>query len=349
MITISLCMIVKNEEKVLARCLSSIAHIMDEIIIIDTGSCDNTKEIARQFTNQVYDFSWTGNFSDARNFSFSKASMDYIYCADADEVLDEPNMKKLQLLKQELLPEIDIVQMFYCNQLSFNTIYNFDREYRPKLYKRLRSFVWEGEIHEAVRLEPVIYDSDIEIIHMPTSEHASRDLRAFETLEKKGVRLNKRLHNIYAKELFISGNNEDFIRALPTFLHTLADTTRSTDELQEAFCVAARACRLKNDISSFFKYALKNVAGNGCSEICCELGEYYQSIEDYEEAIIWYYNAAYETESILNIHSSGDIPLFAIADCYEKLGLTEEAGSYRKEAENRKLPENITIPPQSHK
>ena len=84
MITISLCMIVKNEEKVLARCLDSIYDLMDEIIIVDTGSTDQTREIAKKYTDKIYDFTWTGSFADARNFSFSKAECEYIYTADAD-------------------------------------------------------------------------------------------------------------------------------------------------------------------------------------------------------------------------------------------------------------------------
>ena len=75
MATISLCMIVKNEEQVLARCLDSVADLMDEIIIVDTGSTDRTKEIAARYTDQIYDFAWIGDFSAARNFSFSKATM----------------------------------------------------------------------------------------------------------------------------------------------------------------------------------------------------------------------------------------------------------------------------------
>ena len=63
MITISLCMIVKNEEKVLARCLDSIADLMDEIIIVDTGSSDNTKEIAKKYTDKIYDFAWIDDLS----------------------------------------------------------------------------------------------------------------------------------------------------------------------------------------------------------------------------------------------------------------------------------------------
>ena len=74
MITISLCMIVKNEEKVLARCLDSLEGLMDEIIIVDTGSTDRTKEIAAGYTDKIYDFEWVDDFSAARNFSFSKAT-----------------------------------------------------------------------------------------------------------------------------------------------------------------------------------------------------------------------------------------------------------------------------------
>ena len=118
MIKISLCMIVKNEERVLDRCLDSLRGLMDEIIIVDTGSTDATKEIAAKYTDQIYDFTWNDDFAAARNFSFSKANMDYIYVADADEVLDEKNREEFAKLKQVLLPEIDIVQMYYCNQLQ---------------------------------------------------------------------------------------------------------------------------------------------------------------------------------------------------------------------------------------
>ena len=91
MISISLCMIVKNEAEILARCLDSLVGLMDEIIIVDTGSTDDTKEIARQYTDLVYDFSWCDDFAAARNFSFSKATKEYIYAPDAHEVLSETN------------------------------------------------------------------------------------------------------------------------------------------------------------------------------------------------------------------------------------------------------------------
>ena len=79
MISISMCMIVKNEQDILARCLDSYAGTYDELIIVDTGSTDNTKEIAAHYTDKIYDFEWINDFSAARNFAFSKAGCDYIF------------------------------------------------------------------------------------------------------------------------------------------------------------------------------------------------------------------------------------------------------------------------------
>ena len=100
MATISVCMIVKNEENRLAGCLDSLTCIADEIIIVDTGSMDDTKEIAAKYTDKIYDFKWIDDFAAARNFAFSKASCDYIYSADADELIDEANQFRFQQLKE---------------------------------------------------------------------------------------------------------------------------------------------------------------------------------------------------------------------------------------------------------
>lgn len=333
MITVSLCMIVKNEERILQRCLDSLAGLMDEIIIVDTGSTDATKQIAAKYTNQVYDFVWVNDFSAARNFAFSKARMEYIYSADADEVLDEKNRAAFWQLKQTLLPEIEIVQMYYANQLSHGTIYNYDRELRPKLFKRNRTFQWQGAIHEQIGITPVIYDSEIEICHLPQNSHKDRDLAAFARLVAAGEPLDKRLHNIYAKELFISGEDKDFLAAREFFQASCLDSSRGDDELKEAACVAARAARITGDTEDFFKYAMKVIASDGCAEICCELGEFYRQKKDYDEAVVWYYNAAYETESILQIRSGSDIPLQGLADCYRALGNEEQAAEYEKLAQ----------------
>ena len=95
---LSLCMIVKDEEDCLARCLLSATPVVDEIVIVDTGSTDRTKEVAKAFGAKVYDFEWTDDFSEARNLSLSKATSEWILVLDADETispLDYDHLNKI--------------------------------------------------------------------------------------------------------------------------------------------------------------------------------------------------------------------------------------------------------------
>lgn len=329
MITISACMIVKNEEKFLERCLSCLTGIVDEIIIVDTGSVDKTKEIARRFTDKVYDYSWENDFAKARNFSFSKATKDYIYVADADEVIDVENQNKFRLLKAALIPDIEIVQMWYGNQLEFGTTYNYDREYRPKLYKRVRTFQWEDQIHESVRVDPVIYDSDILIEHRPEESHGDRDFATFIKLIARGEEISDKLHTMYAKELFIVGKDSDFIEALPFFENSIKMGGRGTDAVMEAICVLSKAYRLQRNLEGLFCVCVKGAANQPPSELCYEIGEYFFEKGELLEAILWYENAAYETSSILNIKYQNEYPLVRLEKCYLELNQVEEAQKVR--------------------
>lgn len=322
--TISLCMIVKNEESVLARCLDSIADLVDEIIIVDTGSTDGTKDIAYQYTSRVYDFKWNSDFSAARNFSFSKATMDYIYTADADETLDAENHEKFERLKSVLLPEIEIVQMKYVTQSEFDTVLNSQMELRPKLFKRLRTFTWIDPIHETVRLAPVIFDSDIEILHMPQSLHSKRDFSIFIKSFEHDGRLSPKIRTMYAKELLKTGDTKDFADAKLVFSRIL-ENEMDEEACKEASCVLARVYRLEDNKNEFFKLTMKDMLTTPCSEICYELGTYFLAQRDYAEAVLWFYNAAYETSSILDIHTNGDLPLLGLVECYELLLADENA------------------------
>lgn len=333
MVTVSLCMIVKNEEDKLERCLQSLKGLVDEMIVVDTGSTDRTKEIAKKFGARVEDFKWTGDFSDARNFSFSLANCDYIYTADADEELDEENRQRFLKLKEDIQDlDIDIVQMYYCNQLEFNTVYNYDRELRPKLFKRVRHFVWEDPIHEQVKLDPVICNCDVEIIHKPSENHGKRDLEAFRRTVDEGRYISDRLLDMYARELFMAGKDDDFIKAGPFFLDATLDCNRGLDEIKKASCVLAHLAVIRDDAESLLRFSLKDATTDMSSEMCCELGDYYFGKKDYDEAIVWYYNAAYECGSILDIKRSREIPRLALAKCYRALGNEELAKDYEKEA-----------------
>ena len=254
--------------------------------------------------------------------------MDYIYVADADEIIDEENRRRFKLLKQALLPEVEIVQMKYCNQLEHGSVYNFDTEYRGKLYKRLRRFQWIDPIHETINVEPVVFDSEVEIIHKPLEKHDRRDFATFAAILQRGERLSKKLLDMYAKELFIAGRQEDFFQA-EEFFRTALKEERSLEEYKAADCILAKICFLREDWEGFFTACLKEVADNPPAEICTLLGEYYRHKENWEEAVMWYLNAIHEQECILNIQYAQKIPIEGIIECYEKLGMGLEAGEYK--------------------
>ncbi len=346
MITISICMIVKNEAETLARCLDSLKGIGDEIIVVDTGSTDETKKIAAKYTDKIYDFKWIDDFSAARNFCFSKAGMDYIYTADADEILDEDNYHRFMDLKKAMIDDVEIVQMKYINDAADNSVQNSVAEYRPKLFKRLRTFTWIDPVHETVRLNPVVFDSDISILHCPVGIHNTRDFGIFNRQIRRGIPLSSRIRNMYARELLKGGSAEDFNKVTEYFEGVYNSEETNDDAKKEAACVLARTYRLNGDMVNFFKYALKDMLTTPCSEICYDIGEVYYETGDYLEAAIWYYNAVYETGSILDIHTSGDMSLYRLADCYEKLSendkiYTEMYKQYKELADNWKIPEEL--------
>jgi hypothetical protein len=306
-------MIVKNEEATLKKCLDSLKDVMDEIIIVDTGSTDRTKELAYSYTDKVYDFTWCDDFSAARNFAFSKAEGDYIYSADADEFLDDENRKKLELLKDALLPEVEIVQFIYVTKAKNHPTENFERDLRPKLFKRLREFTWIEPIHETVNLNPVVYDSDIEIIHMPNKSHAGRDLKLFEkTIAQKGI-MSDRLNKMYIRELYKAGEAVNLENAIG-YLESLLIRKSGSDECRQIVAVLMRAYRLKNDAVALLKLCLRPEAAVANAEMCMELGHFFMDNGDFVEASQWFYQAAFEAASEIDVNSSGE----SAKEWYEK-------------------------------
>jgi tetratricopeptide (TPR) repeat protein len=103
---VSFCLIVKNEETSLPACLDSVAGLVDETIVVDTGSTDGTKELARRRGARVFDFPWIDNFAAARNESLRHATGDWIFWMDADEWIDEENRGRMRALFAGLQPEM---------------------------------------------------------------------------------------------------------------------------------------------------------------------------------------------------------------------------------------------------
>jgi len=144
---LSVCMIVKNEEKVLRRCLESIIGIADEIIIADTGSNDRTREISFEFTENVFDYKWEDDFSKARNFAASKASGEWILVIDADEYLDRESFMVFKNDFKANPPKENILAVQIINFVGDNgkdTLLN----YHERLYKNDGTISYYRSIHE---------------------------------------------------------------------------------------------------------------------------------------------------------------------------------------------------------
>ena len=195
-------MIVKNESAVLERCLDSVKGVFDEIIIADTGSDDNTKEIAGKYTDKIVDFKWCDDFSKARNFSFSFATCDYIMWLDADDVLEENSLSELIMLKGNIDPETEAVMMKYI--LEDGSFF-----YRERLIKKTNTIKWHGFVHEILApLKNIIY-SEISILHKPLStkhKDPERNLKLYEKHLTKGIKLNSRDMYYYGAELYFTNN-----------------------------------------------------------------------------------------------------------------------------------------------
>ena len=164
MITLSLCMIVRDEEDVLGRCLDSVKDAVDEIIIIDTGSEDRTKETALKYTQNVYDFPWRDDFSAARNFALEHGTMDYLMWMDADDVLPAESRRKLIRLKETLGVDVDMVMMPYAAAFepSGKTAFSY---YRERIVKNRRGFRFFGRVHEVIPPSGRICYEEIPVEH----------------------------------------------------------------------------------------------------------------------------------------------------------------------------------------
>jgi len=145
MIAVSVCIIVKNEELNISECLKRLAKQPFELIVVDTGSTDRTKELARLYTDKVFDFPWCDDFSAARNFSISKASHDWILVVDCDEFLEEIDLEGTYTLMSEYPDAIgQITRHSLCHTSTGETVMtdSVERLFRRTLYK------YEGSIHE---------------------------------------------------------------------------------------------------------------------------------------------------------------------------------------------------------
>lgn len=199
MVTISLCMITKNEETCLERALCSIQEVVDEIIIVDTGSTDKTKEIAAQFTNKIIDFPWADNFSSARNESIRHATGDWVLVLDADETIALGDHKLLLELVKDDADAFLMTQRTYTNITTFFNFVSSSTDPYPesknfsgwivtkiiRLFRNRKGYAFSGRVHESVLPSIQSKNGTIKEVNLPIHHHSFEKGNPFLENKKK--------------------------------------------------------------------------------------------------------------------------------------------------------------------
>lgn len=331
MITISLCMIVKNEEDCLSRCLDSVGSLADEIIIIDTGSTDATKAIAEKYTGSVYDFTWVEDFSAARNFAFSKATKEYLLWLDADDILLPEDAALFAQLKETLTPDTDMVYMKY--NTGFDAQGNVTFSYfRERLLRKESGFYFEGAVHEAISPRGKVEYSQTAVTHRKI--HASdskRNLRIYQHLLENGGTLSPRDRFYYARELFYHGSYQEACEQLALLL----DDPNGWVENKIEGCRLLATCQKRlGEPEKALQSLLRSLSFDSPrAELCCDIGNHWFELGRYSQAIFWYETALSckrndSSGGFVEPDCYGYIPALQLCVCHYKLGNLAQARRY---------------------
>jgi len=331
---ISLCMIVKNEEDTLERCLSSVSDIMDEVIIVDTGSTDKTKDIARKFSEHVLDFEWIDDFAAARNFAFSHASMDYIMWLDADDVLLSEDRQKLLQLKQSLDPLVDAVSMeYHCDFDDHGNVTLKVR--RTRIVKRMKNFQWHGAVHEDLSIDGNLFDSDIVVTHKRVRKTTDRNLNIYEKRLSQGKPFTAQDIFHFARELH---QHKMYEKAIVFYLKFLEDENNSVEN-KIFVCNRLADCYYQlGDKEKELAYTFKSFEyDTPRSEACCRLGYHFLQKNAFKQAVYWYKQAIgtpipESSWAIVNEASRTWLPHMQLGLCYYRLGMYDLSYQYNKTA-----------------
>jgi len=334
-IKISLCMIVRDEEEVLARCLDSVRDLVDEIVIVDTGSKDATKDIAARYTDRIYDKEWTDHFADARNYSFSLATMDYVMWLDADDYFKEKDRQKLKELKRGLDPEVDSVVMEY--HLAFDAYGNpLAMSRRNRIVKRSKQFRWHNPVHEYLLVEGNYFLTDIAVSHGRVHENVGRNLRILERVAEKEGELSGRDVFYYANEL---ADAERFAEAAEQYRRFLDQPVEYFEDNLTA-CARLSACYHQLGLFDLKLTALLQALAYETprADFCCSIAQCFYEKDQFEKAIYWFKLALSQERppdnhfGVLNLICWTWLPHFQLCICYGMTGELELAYEQNEKA-----------------
>lgn len=247
---LSVCIITKNEEKNITRCLQCLKPYAFEIVVVDTGSTDRTKEIALQYTDKVYDFAWCNDFAGARNFAIGKATKPYIMIIDSDEFLEPVDVGYLfRMIKQH---SDEIGRIHIKNITTYNGQKCEKWEWVSRIFPK-EKFHYEGRIHEQVT---AIDGSDYKTYQAPVViEHTGYDLTPEERKQKA-----KRNFTLLIQELEHM-EQEPENEQIPYILYQLGKSCYMAEEYEKACEYFSRG--LSFDLNPKLEYVIDMVETYG--------------------------------------------------------------------------------------
>lgn len=350
--TISVCMIVKNEEKFLAQCLKSVKDATDEIIIVDTGSTDKTVEIAQSFGAKVYHHPWRNSFSEARNHSLHYATCDWILQIDADEALEQSDVPRLHTLIQTNSHNVIYVAIY--SDLPGGRA----KHYFPRIFRRGKA-CFQGTVHNQLAFEGNALQSEITFYHygynLPQTEMQKKYKRTGDLLREQ---VAQEPDNIFALANLIRNyrNEYDFDKVIELGEKGLSMSVSQTDAI-------SRGQRQKISIDLAHAFLNKNLTDRAeaiCRQSLDEnphhfdmllvLGETLFKKGEIHNALNYFkkYLIAKEKENktpafnllAADFYSYEHCAYNHAGECYKRLGLINEAEvSYKKALElNNKEP-----------
>lgn len=262
----------KDEEKNIRRCLESLKSYNFEIVVVDTGSTDDTEKIAQQYTDRVYHFQWKNNFSSARNFAISKSTKTYVMSIDCDECIDYIDVKKLQNLLAESKKQVGRIKI--RNHLTKSGTGQENTEWINRIFSK-ELFHYEGCIHEQVTAmngeEYETYQAPVVILHtgydLPENERKQKAERNINLLQQE------------LQRLLIA-----FLQKQDAYVNVMDDVGLKNDDENNKRCVQ----RIFSMIEAGNDLAVKLQHEEQLPYILYQLGKGYYMAGDYREACTYF-------------------------------------------------------------
>lgn len=325
--TLSITLIVRNEQANLARLLPML-DFADEIVVVDTGSTDNTVQVAKSYTDKVYNFTWRDDFSKARNYAITQANCDYIMWLDADDILPQNTQQALSAWKLSS----DRADMYYL-KYTMDSAFPF-WFWRERIVKRCKQCRFKGFIHEAIPPFGIVQYLNCEIHHRPSASHEQRNLQIYKRALAENRRFSLRDKFYYAKTLMECGQIN---AALPLVVQFARNKRANFTDRVEAYKILANNALFKGqpDVAlGFLAASVRLLPPNG--EICCLFGQCYMQKKSFLYASQWYaYALSSNSQSgFVNEYYVKFLPNVQLSVCLWHLGDKVGAKFYHKVAKS---------------